>query len=79
MVMELTQTPAMAEDDPMDIVAEGAGPQPGVWPDVANPTPPDRMTAHAGNGHAMRETFLREGRGRLTEEYQRIIGRQAAE
>ena len=77
--MEITSAPAMAEDDPMAIVAEGAEPQPGHWPEVAEPTPPERMTAHPGNGHAMRETFLREGRGRLTEEYREKVEKVAAE
>ncbi len=70
--MEIVEAPAMDEDDPMDIVAEGAGPQPGVWPEVTRPTPPGEMTAHPGNGHTMRETFLRLGVGRLTEDYRKI-------
>ena len=70
--VELTKTPAMDEDDPMDVVAEGSGPQPGVWPEVTNPTPPERMTAYPGNGYTMRETFLREGNGHLTAEFARL-------
>ena len=70
--MELTKTPAMDEDDPMAVVAEGSGPQPEVWPEVVNPTPPERMTAHPGNGYTMRETFLRDGHGHLTAEFARL-------
>ena len=71
--MEVIKPPAMSEDDPMAIVAEGSGPQPGIWPDVTTPTPPEQMLAHAGNGHEMRETFLRGGTGRDTEEYVRLL------
>jgi len=70
--MELLKTPAMDEDDPLAMVAEGAGPTPGVWPRVTNPTPLAEMTARPGNGHTMRETFLREGLARDKPEYQAI-------
>ncbi len=30
------------------------------------------MTAYPGNGHSMRETFLREWLGPVTEEYRKI-------
>lgn len=75
--MEVIKPPAMSDDDPMAIVAEGAAPQPGIWPEVTNPTPPERMTAHPGNGYEMRETFLREGTGRDTKEYQRLTANAA--
>ena len=66
--MELIKTPAMDEDDPLDIVAEGSGAQPGHWPEVTEPTPAAEMVAHSGNGFTMRETFLREGIGRLKDD-----------
>ena len=66
--MELIKTPAMDEDDPLDIVAEGSGAQPGHWPEVTAPTPPAEMVAHSGNGFTMRETFLREGIGRMKDD-----------
>ena len=72
--MDIVRAPAMAEDDPMDVVAEGAGPQPGHWPEVTRPTPPEEMTAHAGNGHEMRDTFLREGTARLRDDYLSQVG-----
>ena len=59
--MELEQTPAISEDDPLDIVAEGAEQQPGHWPEVTNSTPAAEMWASAGNGHPMREHFLEHG------------------
>jgi catechol 2,3-dioxygenase-like lactoylglutathione lyase family enzyme len=60
--MEITRPPAMDEVEPMDVVAEGAAPQPGHWPEVTEPTPRSRFTAHGGNAFTMRETFIREVR-----------------
>ena len=59
--MELEQTPAISEDDPLDIAAEGADMQAGHWPTVANPTPQSEMRASGGNGQPMREDFLARG------------------
>ena len=67
--LEVTKPPAMAEEQPLAIVAEGAEPQPGVWPEVSRPTPPERMVAHAGNGYVMREIFLKQGLARTTEDF----------
>ena len=64
--MELQQTPAISEDDPLDIAAEGAEAQPGHWPDVNNPTPESEMRALTGNGHPMREHFLENGLARFS-------------
>jgi catechol 2,3-dioxygenase-like lactoylglutathione lyase family enzyme len=72
--VELTGAPAMDEVKPMAIVAEGAAPQPGVWPEVTQPTPRAQMKARPGNGYSMRETFVKEGLGRLTAEYREITG-----
>ena len=71
-MLELVKTPAMDEVDPLDIVAEGAGPQPGVWPEVTNPTAPEHMIAHDGNGHTMRETFLAHGLAVETDEWKAL-------
>ena len=70
--VEILKPPAMDEEEPMDIVAEGSGPQAGVWPEVTRPTPPEEMTAHPGNGYSMRETFLRAGLARETEEFKAL-------
>ena len=70
--LELVKVPAMDEVAPMAIVAEGAGPQPGVWPEVTNPTPVERMTAWPGNAYTMRETLIAAGQGRNTEAYEAI-------
>ena len=37
------------------------------------------MTAHAGNGHSMRETFLRLGVARETEEYRQLLAARETE
>jgi len=71
--MEVIKPPAISDDDPLAIVAEGADPQPGIWPEVTQPTPLERMTAHFGNGHEMRAAFLRDGTGRDTDEYQLLL------
>jgi catechol 2,3-dioxygenase-like lactoylglutathione lyase family enzyme len=76
--VELLRAPAMDEVAPMDIVAEGSGPQPGVWPEVTNPTPRAAMTAHGGNGYTMRETFIREGLARPTDEFLELTGANTA-
>ena len=82
--MKITNPPAMDEVKPMEIVAEGAEPQPGHWPEVTNPTPRERFAAHGGNAFTMRETFLREGIGELRPEFvalmrEQTLGKDAAE
>lgn len=57
--MEMLEAPAIEDDDPLEIAAEGADPQPGIWPEVTRPTPPEQMVAHSGNGSPMRESFIR--------------------
>ena len=73
-LMEVTQPPAVEEEQPMPIVAEGSEPQPGHWPAVTRRTPASEFKAKSGNGYVMRETFLREGRGKLTPEGARVLG-----
>jgi catechol 2,3-dioxygenase-like lactoylglutathione lyase family enzyme len=72
-LMEVLTPPAVAEEAPMAIVAEGAAPQPGKWPTVQHATPREAFVAKSGNGHVMRETFLRDGTARLTEEGARVL------
>ena len=59
--MQLERMPAISEDDPMSVAAEGADPQPGHWPEVKRRTPVDEMRAESGNGHPMRAHFLEHG------------------
>ncbi len=62
--MELVSTPAIEDDDPLEIAAKGVGPQPGHWPEVSAPTPPEQMIAQPGNGFAMRASFIERGLAR---------------
>lgn len=71
--MEILQAPAIEDDDPLPIAAEGADPQPGHWPDVRSPTPPSAMTAAAGNGNRMRRSFLDRGLARLLPEFEEAM------
>ena len=64
--MDLEQMPAISEDDPLDIAAEGSEFQPGHWPSVENPTPESEMRALTGNGQPMREHFLKQGLARYS-------------
>ena len=66
--MNLERCPAISEDDPLEIAAEGAAPQVGHWPEVRNPTPETEMRATSGNGRPMREYFLRHGLARYSED-----------
>ena len=66
--IELEQIPAISEDDPLDIVAEGADMQIGHWPAVQHPTPQSEMRALGGNGQPMREHFLAQGLARYTDD-----------
>ncbi len=77
-LVEIVRPPAMAETDPMPIVAEGAAPQPGHWPAPTTRTPEAAMVAHAGNGHPMRQGLLEEGRGNLTADAAAVLGRVRA-
>ena len=73
-IMTVTKPPAIQDDEPMAIAAEGAGPQPGHWPEVTNPTPPERMNAHGGNGLDMRKRILDDGLGFENDDYVAIKG-----
>lgn len=65
--MDVLQTPAMSEDDPLDIVDEGSAPQAGYWPAVIKATSESEMRAEGGNGHPMREHFLNNGLARFSD------------
>ncbi len=67
-IMELTRFPAIEDDDPLAIAAEGAEPQAGHWPEVTSPTAAEDMIAKSGNGLPMRESFLKQGLARYREE-----------
>jgi catechol 2,3-dioxygenase-like lactoylglutathione lyase family enzyme len=63
--MRLESMPAISEDDPLAVAAEGAEAQPGHWPEVGRRTPPEEMRAESGNGQPMREHFLEQGLARF--------------
>jgi len=73
-IVDIAEPPVIEDDDPIPVAAEGALPQPGMWPEVTDPTPPDQMTARPGNGHDMRERMIEDRRGRLTEAYVAALG-----
>ncbi len=58
---KVIRTPAIVEDDPLAVAEEGAEPQPGIWPEVISPTPPEQMIAHPGNGSNMRDVLIERG------------------
>ena len=68
-IMTVTKPPAIEDDAPMTIAAEGAKAQPGHWPEVTKPTLLGQMTAHDGNGHAMRMRILNDDLGYENEDY----------
>jgi catechol 2,3-dioxygenase-like lactoylglutathione lyase family enzyme len=76
--LELLDAPAIEDDDPLAIAAEGAEPQPGVWPEVSQPTAPEAMVARGGNGLAMRDSFLRRGLARAKPELLAALEREEA-
>jgi len=66
-LMELLEAPAIEDDDPLAVAAEGADPVPGHWPAVTAPTPQAAMVASTGNGLPMRASFLRQGLARYAD------------
>lgn len=62
--LEILADQAIEDVAPLPVAEEGAKPQPGHWPEVTSPTPPERMVAHGGNGLPMRESFLKRGLAR---------------
>jgi catechol 2,3-dioxygenase-like lactoylglutathione lyase family enzyme len=66
--MELERMPAISEDDPLAVAAEGAESQPGHWPAAERVTPAAEMRALTGNGHPMREYFLEQGLARFRDD-----------
>ena len=66
--MDILQCPAISEDDPLDIIAEGADLQAGHWPVVEHKTSELDMHASSGNGHPMRQYFLENGLAKYSKE-----------
>ena len=68
-IMDILETPAITDDDPLAIADEGSAPQPGIWPEPTQHTPTAEMWAHGGNALPMREDLLNRGIGRLRPDY----------
>ncbi len=66
--MEIVKPPVLADAQPGAVALEGSEPQPGHWPEVSNPTPPDQWTAHPGAGFDIRPKGLAEKRLRVVGE-----------
>ena len=62
--VNILETPAILDCDPLPIAGEGSKPQQGHWPIVTNPTPDKDMVAQSGNGYEMRKDFIRRGLAR---------------
>lgn len=65
--MEVVEPPAVVDDDPLAVAAEGSAPRPDQWPPVTTPTPEAEMVAGGGNGLPLRERLLAEGKVRFTD------------
>ncbi len=48
--LDLHQDPRMVDRQPSAVTREGAGPQPGNWPEVASPTPSAQWRTYPGEG-----------------------------
>lgn len=63
--MEVVEAPAVLDDEPLEITAEGPAPKPGLYPDVTKPTPTKDMVAKSGNARPLRQGLLSEGKIRF--------------
>ncbi len=66
--MDVIEAPAIVDDEPMDIAAEGSKPQPGHWPAVIRSTPVSEMTATSGNAKPLRQGLLSQGKVRFIDD-----------
>lgn len=64
-VLEIVKPPIMADPVPTAAAQEGSEPQPGHWPEVTTPTPPDQWTAYPGAGYGIRPKGLEEERAKV--------------
>ncbi len=75
--MDLLKLPAIEDDRPLEIAAEGSDPRPHLYPDVTTPTPESQFRANSGNGYPMRKSFVERGIGRVKERLKRLLGDEA--
>lgn len=76
--MEISESPAIEDDEPLPIADEGAAPQPGHYAEVAQATPRSEFKARPGNGFDMRKSFLDRGKGTMTETLRKLLARDEA-
>lgn len=71
--VEIDQPPVVADDAPLEVVAEGSEPRPGLYPEPEKKTPRSEFRAKDGNGYAMRQALLQSGRGQLKPELVELL------
>ncbi len=75
--MDILKYPAITDDEPLEIAAEGADTQSGHWPEVTRVTSETEMLASSGNAHPMRKYFLENGLAKYSDQvspqFQRIL------
>ena len=71
--VDLLRHPAIVDDDPIDVAAEGSTAQPGVWPQPSEPATLAALSIKPGNGHAMRDAFVSEGKAVAKPELAKIL------
>lgn len=67
-LMQIVTPPVMADAEPASFALEGSQPQPGHWPAVSHPTPPEQWAAHPGAGFEIRSVGLEGKRARVVGE-----------
>jgi catechol 2,3-dioxygenase-like lactoylglutathione lyase family enzyme len=60
--VDIRATPAMADTTPCAEALKGAEPQPGVWPAVTSPTPPEDRAVYEGEGEKILEAISKHER-----------------
>ncbi len=63
--LEIVKPPVLADGEPTEVAQEGSEPQPGHWPEVTSPTPPEQWVAYPGAGFDIRPKGLDEKRARV--------------
>lgn len=56
--VDVRKTPIMADSNPCLEARKGAEPQPGIWPEVTDPTPVDERTVYEGEGEQILRAIL---------------------
>jgi catechol 2,3-dioxygenase-like lactoylglutathione lyase family enzyme len=60
--LEVVKPPVLADAAPAQTALEGSEPQPGHWPEVTHPTPPEQWRAYPGAGYDIRPKGMAEDR-----------------